>query len=146
MKFDWRLWFQSLNWKLIVLRISVAAIAIALTVLIVPGIRVPEYVFGTFLILGAAFGLLNAFVKPLIQVITLPLLFVTYGLVVIVINAVMLWLLSWLFLDVLVIDSLWSALFGGLILGLLGMLMENLLGLTQPIIDDQAIPAKESSR
>jgi putative membrane protein len=145
-KFDWRLWFQSLNWKLIVLRISVAAVAIALTVLIVPGISVPEYVLGTFLILGAAFGLLNAFVKPLIQVVTLPLLFVTYGLVIIVINAVMLWLLSWLFTDALLIDSLWSALFGGLVLGLLGMLMENLLGLTQPIIDDQAIPAEENSR
>ncbi len=146
MKVNWKDWTQTLNWKLIVLRVVIAAVAIALTVLIVPGIRIPEYAYGTFLILGAAFGLLNAFVKPVIQVITLPLLFVTYGLVVVVINAVMLWLLSWLFGNVLVIDSLWSALFGGLILGLLGMFMENLLGLTKPIIDDQAVPAEGGSR
>jgi len=134
------------NWKLIILRIIVNAVAIALTVFIVPGIRVPEYAYGTFLILGAVFGLLNAFVKPIIQVLTLPLLFVTYGLVIIIINTVMLWLLSWLLGDILVINSLWSALLGGLVLGLLGMLLENILGLTPPIVDDQAVVAEGGSR
>ena len=70
MKFDWKLWAQSLNWKLIVLRIMLAAVAVALTVLIGASTRVPEYVYGAILILGAAFGFLNAFVKPLIQVVT----------------------------------------------------------------------------
>ena len=69
-KFDWKLWAQSLNWKLIVLRIMLAAVAVALTVLIGACTRVPEYVYGAILILGAAFGFLNAFVKPLIQVVT----------------------------------------------------------------------------
>lgn len=143
MKLNWR---RHWNWKLIILRIIVNAVAIAVTVFIVPGIRIPAYTYGTFVILGAVFGLLNAFVKPIIQVLTLPLLFVTYGLVIIIINAVMLWLLSWLFSNILVIDSLWSALFGGLVLGLLGMLLENILGLTPPIVDDQAVVAGEGSR
>jgi putative membrane protein len=125
------------NWRLILVRFLVSVVALILTVLIMPNISV-EYTTGTFLILGAALAILNAVIKPALQVLTLPLIFVSYGLVVVAINGVMLLLLSMLFEQRFMVDSLFSAFIGGAIIGMLTIFLENLFGLTPPIIDDNA--------
>ena len=50
-----------------------------------------------FLIVGVAIGFLNTFVKPLLKILSLPLVIVTAGLFLILINAAILFLLKWLF-------------------------------------------------
>lgn len=50
--------------------------AIALTALLLPGITVAHQRLLNYLILGAMFGLLNAFVKPIVQFLTISLLFI----------------------------------------------------------------------
>jgi putative membrane protein len=132
-----------MNWKLMIMRVLVNGVAIAITVLLLPGIKVVDNRLLTYLILAIALGLLNAFVKPLVQILTLPLLFVTSGLVIVFINTAMLLLLEWLLPELLSIRGLAGALAGGAILGFLGILLENLLGMTPPIIDDVSTPATE---
>jgi putative membrane protein len=124
-----------LNWKLILMRVVVNGLAIALTAWLLAGIDVADPLLVNFLLMGAVFGLLNAFVKPAIQFLTLSLLFVTYGLVIILINTVMLLLLEFVFTGILLIENIWWAIAGGILIGLLGLFLENLLGLTPPIID-----------
>ena len=136
----------NMNWKLILMRLLLNGVAIALTSLLLPGIRIIHNQIITYLILGAVFGLLNAFVKPIVQFLTLSFLFVTYGLVIVIINTVMLLLLELFMSDLLVIDSFWWALLGGLVLGILGLFLEAIFGLTPPLIDDAPSMANAGER
>lgn len=133
------------NWKLAIGRTIVNGAAIAFAALILPGIEVPGGNVVTYLILGAVFGLLNAFVKPIVQFLTLPLIFVTYGLVIIVINTVMLLIMAWLFWNILIVRDWWAAVLGGTLIAFLGLILENFLGLTPPIVDERAV-AKEGQQ
>ncbi len=67
-------------------------------------------------LLGAALllGLVNAFVRPLVLVLTFPITLVTLGAFLFVINAAMLGLVAWL-LDGFEVASFWSALFGSIV-------------------------------
>ncbi len=128
------------NWKLILMRGLISGTTIVIVILILPGIvaiNANERPFlVNFAIVAIVFGLLNAFIKPIIQFVTFPLLFVSYGLVVIVVNAIMLLLLGFLLPNILDISNIWAALFGGALVGLIGVLLENILGVTPPIVDD----------
>ena len=131
------------------MRVVVNGLVIALTAWLLPGMNVIEPLLLNFLLLGAVFGLLNAFIKPVIQFLTLSLLFVTYGLVIVFINTVMLLILEFLFTDILYIENIWWAIAGGILMGVLGIFLENLLGLSPPIIDTEQperVPKAEAVR
>lgn len=51
---------------------------------------------GIIFVVGVIFGLVNAFVKPLVQLLSIPLYILTLGLIHIVINAFMLWITAWI--------------------------------------------------
>lgn len=84
-------------------------------------------------IVGVAviFGLVNALVKPLLKLISLPLVVLTLGLFLIVINALMLLLTSWLSgvvgLDFTVQSFFWDAVLGGIIVGAVATVVDMLL-------------------
>jgi putative membrane protein len=123
-------------WRLLLLRFFVNAVSLALTAIIVPHIFFAgNYRILTWLLVSAAFGLLNAFIKPLVQVVMLPFMFVSYGLVVVLINAIMLWILDLIFPTRFIVDHVFWALLGGMVFGLLSGFLENLLGLTPPIFE-----------
>lgn len=124
------------NWKLALMRIGVNGLSIAVICALLPGVMVPQPSLLNYLILGASAGILNAVVKPVVSFLTLPFIFATFGLVVVIINAIMFLILEFFFPNILIIESIWTALLGGLLLGLVGTFLENLLGLTPPIIDD----------
>ncbi|MER5349692.1 phage holin family protein [Kitasatospora sp. NPDC002551] len=75
----------------------------------------------TVVAVALVFGVVNWLIKPVVQLLSLPLVFLTLGLFTFVVNALMLWLTSWasdkLDLDFHV-DGFWSALFGALIVSL----------------------------
>ena len=137
---------RKLNWKLIIAHIFVNALAIAF-VWLVPGITLthPTSPLISLLILGVAFGLLNAFVKRIIQFVTLPFLFVSFGLVVVLINMLLLRLLQRL-TDFIIIQDFWALLVGAVVLGAAVLVMENLFGITPPIIDDTVVETTEGER
>ena len=77
----------------ILIRLLISAAALWVATRIVPGVT---YTGGWAPILGVAlvFGIVNAFVRPVAKLLTLPILFLTLGLFTFVINGLMLWLTS----------------------------------------------------
>ena len=109
-----------------------ATIACAVAIWIVPGI-VP--VGGTWV--GAVFcalvlALLNATIKPLLQVLALPLTLVTLGIFYVVVNAFVLELASWLSRNIfhagIAIDSLGSAILGAIVISIVSSIVGGIIG------------------
>jgi putative membrane protein len=119
-------------------------IAIGLTAVILPGFNLVENKLYELVVIAIALGLVNTFVKPLLQLLTIRLLFVTYGLVLIVTNTVVLVLLGWLFPSWIEIDGLFPAILGGTLIGLISMFLDYVFGVNPPLsyqtsIDDSDI-------
>lgn len=75
----------------ILLRLLIGAAALWVATRIVPGISYTGD-WRLLLLVALVFGALNAAVKPILMLLTLPLLIVTLGLFTLVLNALMLWL------------------------------------------------------
>lgn len=119
----------------LLVRWIVSALCLALTVLLVPHVFMTgEFPVLSWVIISGVFGLLMTFVKPLLQLILLPLIFVSYGLVIVLINTIVLWALSWIFPERFHVEHVLWALIAGLVAGLLIGLLENLFGLSPPIV------------
>jgi putative membrane protein len=119
----------------VLVRWIVSAICLFLTVLVVPHVYYEgDYPVLSWLIISAVFALLMTFVKPLIQLVLLPLIFVSYGLVIVLINTLVIWFLAVIFPQRFHVDYAVWALVAGLVSGLLIGLLENLFGLTPPIV------------
>ena len=67
-----------------------------------------------FIIAGVLFGFLNSLVKPLLKLISLPFVFLTAGLFIFVINAIMLWVLKFS-LEILAFDGIELIITGGIL-------------------------------
>ena len=95
-----------------VARVLVNALAIYLAAAIVPGVEIS----GVLAALGAGlvFGLVNAFVRPVLLVLTLPLTLLTLGLFLFVLNAFCFWLTSAL-VKGFDVQGFWAAVFGALL-------------------------------
>jgi putative membrane protein len=124
-------------WRVVAARVLVNGLAVAVVVLVLPGVRetTARPVLG-YVLMGALFGLINAFVKPAIQFVALPMLAGSMGLVVIVVDILTFWLLAAL-TNVLTASGLLPIVLGGTILGLLSFLLDNLLGLVPPVLADR---------
>jgi putative membrane protein len=102
-----------------VLRAVIAALGLWLATLWVPGLRIDDA--ATLLLAGFLLGVINAVVRPVAVLLTLPLTLLTLGLFLFVINAAMLALVASL-LPGMHIDNFKSALFGTIIVGVAGWL------------------------
>lgn len=83
------------------LRAAFTGLALWVVTLIVPGLRfvggdTPWQRVGIVFVVAVIFGLVNAFIKPVVQILSIPLYVLTLGLVHIVINALMLWITAWI--------------------------------------------------
>ena len=110
-------------------RIIINAVAIAITAALLPGIHVLNNDIGTYLILGLIFGIINALVKPLVSLLTCPLVILTLGLFVLVINGFMLLLTASFSGGRLFVDGLGWAIIGGIIMGVVNVILEAVFGL-----------------
>jgi len=84
--------------------------------------------FGKAMISAAVFGLLNALVRPIFLFFGFPLVLVTVGLWIIVINAIIFGLAAWLVEGFRLRWGIWSALLGALALGFINTLLYKVLG------------------
>jgi putative membrane protein len=107
------------------LRLLVGALGLWLASELVPGIEVK----GLWTLFGAALllGLVNAVVRPLLVILTLPITVLTLGLFLLVINAATLSLVAWM-LDNFTIAGFWPALFGSIVVSVTGWLASYLIG------------------
>ncbi len=130
---------KQFNWRALIVRVLVNALTLMITVVLTPSMGFVNPTIWTILLLGIVLGVLNAIVKPIIQFFTLSLIFVTYGVVVIFINTIILYILSWLMPHYFYVDNFFWALLGGVILGTVAGFLESLFGLTLPIVDEESI-------
>jgi putative membrane protein len=107
------------------LRAAMAALGLWLATRIVSGLRIDDPV--TLLWAGLLLGIVNATVRPVILILTLPLSLLTLGLFIFVINAGMLALVATL-LDGFHLSGFRAALLGAIVVGLAGWLGSWLVG------------------
>ena len=111
-----------------ILRVIIYAVGIALVAEIVPGIHIPNDTLSTLIIIGVVFGILNAILKPIITFLTCPLVILSLGLFVLVINGVMLLITAALIPARLQIDGIWPAILGGIVMSIISLILERVLG------------------
>ena len=109
----------------LIVRWLVCATALYLTSSIVRGIQVRG--LGPLLLAAAMIGIINAFVRPVVLLLTLPLSVVTLGFFVLVVNAAMLGLAS-MFVSGFEVHGFWSALWGWLLLSFFTFMINVLIG------------------
>ena len=80
------------------------------------------------LIASLVLGMLNAFVRPLLLLISLPLLIVTLGLFTLIINAMLLYFVGWLLEPAFRVDSFRDAFWGALVITLVSLVLNSLTG------------------
>lgn len=107
------------------LRLLVVAFGLWLASALVPGIEVQ----GLWTLLGAALllGIVNAVVRPLLVILTLPITLLTLGLFLLVVNAAMLGLVAWMF-DHFTVSGFWPAVLGSIVVSLTGWLASYFIG------------------
>jgi putative membrane protein len=132
---------MNFKWKVALMRIPINGLVLALTALILPAMNMEKGLL-SYLILGLVFGLLNAVLRPFIQFFTLPLIFVTGGAILILINAVLLWVLELLLPSLLQFDNILVVLLAAILVGIFVLFLESLFGVTPPIIDRTLIEAE----
>jgi putative membrane protein len=103
-------------------------LAVLAAVYIVPGIRFRDDNLWTPLVTSLVFGILNAFMRPVLMFLALPLLIVTLGLFTLVVNAFLLYFVSLLLHRYFEIDSFWSAFLGALVISVVSILLNMLTG------------------
>ena len=106
------------------IRWVVNAAAVFLAANLVPGIAVTG--FGAALVAGLILGFVNALIKPILFVLTLPFTIVTLGLFIFVVNAICFALVAWL-VPGLSVSGFWAALFGALVVSLVSWLLHALV-------------------
>ena len=97
----------------------VTAIGLWIATFVVPGVRATT--LGGLLWTALILGLVNAFVRPILWLLTLPLTVLTFGLFTLVVNAFTLWL-SAAMVKNFEIDSFGSALLAAVVMALLGVM------------------------
>ncbi len=120
------------------LRAALTGLALWVVTRIVPGITFVGgsstlQNVGIIFVVAVIFGLVNAIIKPVVQLISIPLYILTLGLIHIVINALMLWITSWiteytthwgLFID----DFWWTAIWAAIVLSVVSWLLSLVVG------------------
>lgn len=115
------------------IRWGITAASVAIAAWILPGIYVEEpHRVWTVVLVAFVLGLVNAFIRPLISVLSCGLIVLTLGLFTLVINGLMLWLASWITVNWLGlefhVDGFWNAFFGAIIISVVSLILSAFVG------------------
>lgn len=105
-------------------------LALYVAVQVVPGVDYDRGPVGLLLV-AALFGLVNAFLRPLLTLLTCPLVLVSLGLFLFVINAMMLLFTSWLSAQFALgfrVAGFWPAFWAGLLVSLVSLFLSIMVG------------------
>ncbi len=136
-------WLANFNWRIMLMRIVIYAISLIVIALLVPDIYFAEKSIAILLGASIALGIISAIVKPLIQFLTFQIIFASYGIVIVLINTLLLWLLSALFPQWFQVNGFFWALVGGALLGIVTSFLEALFGLSIPIVPAEDVELHE---
>lgn len=108
----------------LIIRILLNAIALLAVAYVVPGVHVTS--LGGALLAGLILGIVNAVLRPLLFLLTLPLQIITLGLFTLIINALLFWLVG-VFHVGLIVDGFWPAFWGALVLAIVSFVLSALV-------------------
>jgi len=116
-----------------VVRVLINGVAIWLATVILPGLVVvgaetTGQTVGIILLVALVFGLVNAIVKPVVALLSIPLYILTLGLFTLVVNALMLMLTAWITEQTswgLRIDNFGTAVLGALIVSVVSFVLSS---------------------
>ena len=119
----------------ILVRLAINAVALWIAALVVTGITIQRgsstgATVLTVLLVAVVFSLVNTFVKPIVNLMTLPLFLLTLGLITFVINAFMLLLTSWVSTHTGLafhVEGFGAALLGALVVSFVGFILNVLI-------------------
>ena len=131
--------WQDLPMGPFLLRAALTGLALWIVTQIVPGIEIVGgdttlQRVGIIFVVALIFGLVNAFIKPVVQLLSIPLYIVTLGLFHIVVNALMLWITAWItdktakHWGLYIADFWWDAIWAAIVLSLVGWVLSLVAG------------------
>jgi len=108
-----------------ILRLLLYGVAISVAAYIIPGIKVTN--FGYALLVALILTIINLTIKPILQILTLPITLITFGLFLLVINALMVMLVDNLLKDFSV-KGFWTAMLFSIISSITYWILDGILG------------------
>ncbi|TXN29253.1 phage holin family protein [Lacisediminihabitans profunda] len=121
----------------LIVRLLINAVALWLTTLIVPGVKVVPFAPAdtlawvlTYLLVAIIFGVVNGVIGNFIRIVAFPIYILTLGLIALVVNSLLLLLVSWISSLIgfgLHVDGFWWGVLGALVLALISWLIGILL-------------------
>lgn len=117
----------------LLVRWVITAIAILASAWLVPGITIADdaNAWTAVFVTAAVFGLINAFIRPLLTLLSCPLVLLTLGFFMLVINAICFSLSSWIaqnwFGIGFVVDGFWPAFFGAIVVSVVSFFLSLFL-------------------
>ncbi len=115
----------------LLIRWVIAALALFAAAWLVPGIQVDGSGWVVYALMAVILGLVNAIVRPILKFLTCPLILLTLGLFVLVINGFTLWLASLIaanwFNVGFYVDGFWPAFLGALIVSIVTVVLSALV-------------------
>jgi putative membrane protein len=109
----------------VILRTLITGLGIWLAAYLVPGVSATST--GALVWAAIALGLINAFVRPVLVLLTLPFTILTLGLFLLLLNAAMLNLAGW-FVDGFEVVGFWSSVFGAIVVSMVSGLCSHFIG------------------
>ena len=106
-------------------RLIITALGLWLAATIVPGIRIDG--IGHLIVAALVLGIVNAVIRPIILILTLPLTLLTRGLFILVVNGISLALVAWL-VPGFALGGLGPAILGSIVVGLTGWVASTFIG------------------
>lgn len=103
-------------------------LAVLVAVYLVEGLRFKDRSLWTPFITSLVLGILNAFIRPMVMLLALPLLIFTLGFFMLVINAVMLYVVGLLLGAHFEVEGFGSAFLGALIISIVSLVLNTLAG------------------
>jgi putative membrane protein len=117
----------------LIVRWVITAIAILAAAWLVPGITIADDAnsWTAVFVMAAVFGLVNAFIRPLLTLLSCPLVLLTLGIFMLVINAICFLLSSWIaqnwFGVGFVVNGFWPAFWGAIVVSIVSFLLSMFL-------------------
>ncbi len=112
--------------KVFIQRWVISTLAVLVATYVVPGIKFERW--QDLLVATLVLGLLNTFLRPILMLLSLPLLIFTLGLFTLVINALLLLLVDALLRPRFSVENFWYAILGALVISVVSLLLNSITG------------------
>jgi putative membrane protein len=106
----------------LIINIVLSAVAVIIGAYLIPGVKVDG--FGYAIIVAIVISILNALVKPILVILTIPVTFFTLGLFLFVIDAIVI-LMAGNLISGFHVNGFWPALFFSIIIGIISWLLTD---------------------